>query len=83
MKWDDNHESTYELKWLIDRQFNEVRDQKYQQIKWTAESFVKIFRSFKYEDVIKRLYIHTVNCLFEFLFIIIYYIPFIFILIYT
>lgn len=55
VKWNDSHESTYDLKWLLERYFNESPEhQEYNQVKWTAESFATIFRSFKYEDVIKR-----------------------------
>ncbi|KAF0766826.1 gamma-butyrobetaine dioxygenase [Aphis craccivora] len=55
VKWDDSHESTYDLQWLLERNFNEGQERhENQQVKWTAESFSAIFRSFKYEDVIKR-----------------------------
>jgi len=58
VKWDDSHESTYDLHWLLERNFNEGRERhENQQVKWTAESFSAIFRSFKYEDVIKRSYL--------------------------
>lgn len=58
MKWDDSHESTYDLQWLLERNFNEGQERhENQQVKWTAESFSAIFRSFKYEDVIKRSYL--------------------------
>eukprot|EP00102_Acyrthosiphon_pisum_P007251 XP_003241881.2 PREDICTED: gamma-butyrobetaine dioxygenase [Acyrthosiphon pisum] len=54
VKWDDSHESTYDLQWLLERNFNEGQERhENQQVKWTAESFSAIFQSFKYEDVIK------------------------------
>uniref|UniRef100_A0A2H8U0Q2 Trimethyllysine dioxygenase, mitochondrial n=1 Tax=Melanaphis sacchari TaxID=742174 RepID=A0A2H8U0Q2_9HEMI len=54
VKWDDSHESTYDLQWLLERNFNEGQEHhNNQQVKWTAESFSAIFRSFEYEDVIK------------------------------
>lgn len=57
VKWDDSHESNYDLQWLLERNFNEGQEgREYQQVKWTAESFSTILRSFKYENVIKRLY---------------------------
>lgn len=57
VKWDDSHESTYDLQWLLERNFNEDQERReYQQIKWTAESFSTMLRSFKYENVIKRSY---------------------------
>jgi hypothetical protein len=57
VKWDDSHVSTYDLQWLLERNFNEGQERReYQQIKWTAESFSTMLRSFKYENVIKRSY---------------------------
>ncbi|XP_025417802.1 gamma-butyrobetaine dioxygenase-like [Sipha flava] len=54
VKWDDSHVSTYDLQWLLERNFNEGQERReYQQIKWTAESFSTMLRSFKYENVIK------------------------------
>ncbi|KAL5238412.1 hypothetical protein ACI65C_005822 [Semiaphis heraclei] len=54
VKWDDSHESTYDLQWLLKRNFNEGQERhENQQVKWTAESFTTIFRSFKYDDVVK------------------------------
>lgn len=56
LKWDDSHESTYNLQWLRERNFDEGQEHwQYRQVKWTGESFATIFRSFEYEDVIKRL----------------------------
>ncbi|VVC38057.1 Domain of unknown function DUF971,TauD/TfdA-like domain [Cinara cedri] len=58
VKWDDGHESTYDLQWLLERRFNEGRQREgyqllqLQQVKWTAKSFATMFRSFEYEDVI-------------------------------
>jgi len=54
VEWDDGHRSTYDVQWLLERHFNEDRRDECRQIKWTAESFATIFRSFNYEDVIKR-----------------------------
>lgn len=66
VKWDDSHESTYDLQWLLERNFNEGQERhEYQQVKWTAKSFSTIFRSFKYEDVIKRSYHCPVIYLFK------------------
>lgn len=66
VKWDDSHESTYDLQWLLERNFNEGQERhEYQQVKWTVKSFSTIFRSFKYEDVIKRSYHCPVIYLFK------------------
>lgn len=55
VRWDDGHESTYAIRWLLERNFDADRGRdEYRRIKWTAESFATIFRSFNYEDVIKR-----------------------------
>lgn len=53
--WDDSHESTYDFRWLLERNLNEGQElHENQQVKWTAKSFSTILRSFKYDDVIKR-----------------------------
>jgi len=55
VKWDDSHESIYDLQWLLQRNFNEGQEHvEYHKIKWTGESFASILRSFEYDDVIKR-----------------------------
>lgn len=56
VKWDDGHESTYGLQWLLERNFNDGQEHwGYEQVKWTKKSFATIFRSFEYEDIVKRL----------------------------
>ncbi|XP_050530564.1 gamma-butyrobetaine dioxygenase-like [Daktulosphaira vitifoliae] len=57
VKWDDGHESTYGLQWLSVRKFNGGQQhhlEHQRRVKWTAETFSSILRSFKYDDIIKR-----------------------------
>ncbi|XP_026471739.1 gamma-butyrobetaine dioxygenase-like [Ctenocephalides felis] len=61
INWSDNHNSTYDIQWLKERNFSKSnRDRvlntlyKQQKIHWSADEFTHIFQKFQFKDVINE-----------------------------
>uniref|UniRef100_A0A1B0CGH6 Putative gamma-butyrobetaine2-oxoglutarate dioxygenase n=1 Tax=Lutzomyia longipalpis TaxID=7200 RepID=A0A1B0CGH6_LUTLO len=59
IKWEDNHESVFDLKWLEERDFSPKNQEQhltrnYRPVRkpWSKENFFSIFHSFDYNDVV-------------------------------
>lgn len=61
VKWSDQHSSTYDLKWLKERDFNAISRNKYlsefyrpKPVHWEKTDFNKVTNVFKFDDVINN-----------------------------
>uniref|UniRef100_W8BUB0 Gamma-butyrobetaine dioxygenase n=2 Tax=Ceratitis capitata TaxID=7213 RepID=W8BUB0_CERCA len=60
IKWSDQHTSTYDLKWLSEREFSDERRQKYlnsfyrpKPKHWAGQQLKEIMETFQYQDVMR------------------------------
>ncbi|XP_039962480.1 gamma-butyrobetaine dioxygenase [Bactrocera tryoni] len=60
IKWSDQHTSTYDLKWLREREFSDERRQRYlngfyrpKPKHWAGQQFKEITETFKFQDVMQ------------------------------
>lgn len=60
IRWSDQHTSTYDLKWLREREFNDERKRQYldgfyrpKPKHWAGQQFKEITKTFKFQDVMQ------------------------------
>lgn len=61
IKWNDQHSSIFDIKWLCERSFNQNDKEIYtnnvyglKKTEWNKNGFDKVFKNFKYDDIMNK-----------------------------